>query len=146
LPGRRNGYITIPITPVELAETIQVVFRTVAKIPAASVDPTPEEPSDAEVLARFDGDCELLRELARIFLQECPKMLDDLREALHAADPKAVARAAHTLKGSVGNFAMPRPWETAQRLELLAKSGQLSVPTLFFTPSNSNSRSSTKFC
>jgi HPt (histidine-containing phosphotransfer) domain-containing protein len=53
-------------------------------------------------------------------------MLDDLRQALRAGDPKAVERTAHTLKGSVGNFAMPRPWETAQRLELLAKSGQLS--------------------
>ena len=104
----------------------QPAFPAVAKIPAASVDPTPVGPSDAELLARFDGDAELLRELAGIFLQECPKMLNDLREALRAADPKAVARAAHTLKGSVGNFAMPRPWETAQRPELLAKSGQLS--------------------
>jgi two-component system sensor histidine kinase/response regulator len=144
LAAGMDGYITKPINPAELAEKIQAVFRAVAKIPAASmdpaqpvfpavakipaasVDPTPEGPSDAELLARFDGDAELLRELAGIFLQECPKMLDDLRQALRAADPKAVERAAHTLKGSVGNFAMPRPWETAQRLELLAKSGQLS--------------------
>jgi two-component system, sensor histidine kinase and response regulator len=164
LAAGMDGYITKPINPVELAETIQVVFRTVTKIPAASadpiqavfptaaeifaasVDPAPEGPSDAELRARFDGDCELLRELAGIFLQECPKTLDDLREALRAADPKAVERAAHTLKGSVGNFAMPRPWETAQRLELLAKSGQLSCAEVIFTPSNSSSRSSTKFC
>jgi HPt (histidine-containing phosphotransfer) domain-containing protein len=53
-------------------------------------------------------------------------MLDEIREALRTADPKTVERAAHTLKGSVGNFAMSGPWETAQRLELLAKSGQLS--------------------
>ena len=107
-------------------DPIRAVFATAAEIPAVSVDPTLEGPSDAELLARFDGDGELLRKLAGIFLQECPKMLDDVREALRAADPKAVERAAHTLQGSVGNFAMPRPWETAQRLELLAKSGQLS--------------------
>jgi HPt (histidine-containing phosphotransfer) domain-containing protein len=53
-------------------------------------------------------------------------MLHEIRAALVAADSKALERAAHTLKGSVGNFALPGPWETAQRLELLAKSGQLS--------------------
>lgn len=89
-----DGYRTKPINPVELAETIQTVFRTVATVPAASlapiqpvlpagaqipaapVDPAPEGPSDAELLARFEADGELLRELAGIFLQECPKMLD----------------------------------------------------------------------
>ena len=53
-------------------------------------------------------------------------MLEDVREALRAGNSTALERAAHALKGSVGNFAMPGPWETAQRLELLAKSGQLS--------------------
>jgi HPt (histidine-containing phosphotransfer) domain-containing protein len=53
-------------------------------------------------------------------------MLDEIREALRAGNSKALQGAAHALKGSVGNFAMPAPWETAQRLELLAKSGQLS--------------------
>ena len=53
-------------------------------------------------------------------------MLDEIRWALLAGDSKAVERAAHALKGSVGNFATPSPWETAQRMELLAKSGQLA--------------------
>jgi two-component system sensor histidine kinase/response regulator len=91
LAAGMDGYITKPINPVELGETIQSVLRTVAKVPAASVDPiravfataaeipavsvdpTLEGPSDAELLARIDGDGELLRELAGIFLQECPK-------------------------------------------------------------------------
>jgi len=53
-------------------------------------------------------------------------MLDDIRETLHAGNPNALERAAHTLKGAVENFAMPGPRETAQRLELLAKSGEVS--------------------
>jgi two-component system sensor histidine kinase/response regulator len=121
-----DGYITKPINPGELAETIQAAFRNGTKLPAAHADPHPAGPSDAELLARFDGDSELLKELAGIFLQECPRMLEDIREALRSMNPKALKRAVHTLKGSVGNFAMPGPWETAQRLELLAKSGQLS--------------------
>jgi two-component system, sensor histidine kinase and response regulator len=67
-----------------------------------------------------------LKELAGIFLQECPKMLDEIRQALRTRDPKLLERAAHTLKGSVGNFSLSGPWETAQRLEFLAKSGEVS--------------------
>jgi CheY-like chemotaxis protein len=126
LAAGMDGYISKPINPRELATTILAAFPAVLKLPAVPVDPLPEGLSDAELLARFDGDGELLKELAGIFLQECPRMLDEIREALRTADPKTVERAAHTLKGSVGNFAMSGPWETAQRLELLAKSGQLS--------------------
>jgi two-component system sensor histidine kinase/response regulator len=145
LAAGADGYITKPINPAELAETIQVAFRNGAKLPAVHADPLPEGPSDVELPARFDGDGELLKELAGIFLQECPKMLDDIREALHAGNANDVERAAHTLKGAVGNFALPGPWETAQRLELLAKSGEVSGARISFARSNSNSRCSIKF-
>jgi HPt (histidine-containing phosphotransfer) domain-containing protein len=124
---RRNGWIHNEAhQPGELAEPIQGAFRNGRRLPAAHADPIQVGPSDAELLARFDGDGDLLKELAGIFLQECPRMLDDICEALHTGNAKTLERAAHALKGSVGNFAMPGPWETAQRLEWLAKSGQLS--------------------
>jgi two-component system, sensor histidine kinase and response regulator len=134
LAAGMDGYITKPINPAELAGTILAALPARAKLPASPAKPIAEGPSDAELLARFDGDSELLKELAGIFLQECPRMLDEIREALHSGNAKTLERAAHTLKGSVGNFAMPGPWETAQRLELLAKSGQLSgVEDIFHT-------------
>jgi two-component system sensor histidine kinase/response regulator len=126
LAAGMDGYIAKPINPGELAKVIQATVPSGTKIAAVPSDPIPKGPSDTELLARFDGDSELLKELAGIFLHECPRMLDEIRAALGAADSKALERAAHTLKGSVGNFAMPGPWESAQRLELLAKSGQLS--------------------
>jgi two-component system, sensor histidine kinase and response regulator len=126
LAAGMDGYISKPINPGELAKVIQTTVPGGAKLGAVPADPIMKEPSDAELLAPFDGDNELLKELAGIFLRECPRMLDEIRAALGAADSKALERAAHTLKGSVGNFAIPGPWETAQRLELLAKSGQLS--------------------
>jgi two-component system, sensor histidine kinase and response regulator len=125
LAAGMDGYISKPINPAELAKVIQLTVPAGAKIVAVPADPVLKGPSDAELVARFDGDSELLKELAGIFLQECPRMLDEIRAALGTADLRALARAAHTLKGSVGNFAMPGPWETAQRLELLANSGQL---------------------
>jgi len=125
LAAGMDGYLTKPINPGELAATILAAFPAVLKLPADAVDALSEAPSDAELLARFDGDGEILKELAGIFLQECPRMLDEIREALRTRDPKLLKRAAHTRKGSVGNFAMSGPWETAQRLESLAKSGEL---------------------
>src|SRR5256885_16983803 len=44
----------------------------------------------------------LLRELCQIFLEESPKMLRKLRQALADGDAVAVMRAAHSLKGEVG--------------------------------------------
>jgi two-component system, sensor histidine kinase and response regulator len=126
LAAGMDGYITKPISPVELAATILAAFPGRPKLPDVSADPNPKPPSDAKLLARFDGDGELLRELTGIFLQECPKMLDEIRAALRAGDAKLLERAAHTLKGSVGNFALSGAWETVQRLELLAKSGEVS--------------------
>lgn len=126
LAAGMDDYIAKPINPAELAKVIQLTVPAGTKIAAVPADPVLKGPSDAELLARFDGDGGLLKELAGIFLQECPRMLDAIRAALRAADLKALESAAHTLKGSVGNFAVPGPWETAQRLELLAKSGQLS--------------------
>jgi two-component system sensor histidine kinase/response regulator len=135
LAAGMDGYITKPINPGELAKVIQATVPAgtklapvdpIAPIAAVATAPTMKGPTDAELLARFDGDSDLLKELAGIFVQECPKMLDEIRAALVAADSRALERAAHTLKGSVGNFALHGPWETAQRLELLAKSGQFS--------------------
>jgi two-component system sensor histidine kinase/response regulator len=126
LAAGMDGYIAKPINPSEFAKVIQLTVPTGTKIAVVPADPVLKSPSDVELLARFDGDSELLKELAGIFLQECPRMLDAIRVALRAADLKALESAAHTLKGSVGNFPVSGPWETAQRLELLAKSGQPS--------------------
>lgn len=79
---------------------------------------------DEELLSRFGGDAGLLRELAELFIQSCPKMLEDIRDAVQKRDAKALERAAHSLKGCVGNFFSKGARETAQRLELV---GSLAI-------------------
>jgi two-component system, sensor histidine kinase and response regulator len=125
LAAGMDGYISKPIRPGDLTKAIQSTLPARRKIVGVPMNPIQEAANDAEMLARFDGDSELLKELAGIFLQECPRMLGEIREALRACDQKALERAAHTLKGSVGNFAMAGAWQTAELLELLGKSGQL---------------------
>ena len=49
-----------------------------------------------KVMRRLEG------ELCQIFLEESPKLLQKLREAIADADPDAVMRAAHSIKGELG--------------------------------------------
>jgi len=80
-----------------------------------------------EALARVDGDWQLLGELATLFLEECPHMLAEIREALAAQDPKALQHSAHTLKGSVGNFGAVTVFHAALTLEKMGRQQDLST-------------------
>jgi len=80
-----------------------------------------------EVLYRFDDDMELLREAVQDFLDECPKRLAALRDALACGDCKSVERLAHALKGSVGNFAARHAIDAAQKLETIGREGRAAA-------------------
>jgi HPt (histidine-containing phosphotransfer) domain-containing protein len=71
------------------------------------------------------GDRSLLRDLLGIFLADCPGMVSNIRKAIDASDATALRHAAHALKGSVANFAAPRPLEAARRLERMGIDGDL---------------------
>ena len=58
----------------------------------------------AAVMARFDGDVEILRDIAILFFEDYPKTFSKVRGAVERRDATEAARAAHTLKGSVSNF------------------------------------------
>jgi signal transduction histidine kinase/CheY-like chemotaxis protein/HPt (histidine-containing phosphotransfer) domain-containing protein len=128
LAAGMDGYVAKPIKIEDLVEAIENLGR----IPeAAPVEPTAkpreQEPLDtASALARVEGDVGLLAELVALFLQGLPEMLTNLRDAITAGDARAIERAAHKLKGSVGNFAAQPAFEAAMKLEILGRNGSLS--------------------
>jgi two-component system, sensor histidine kinase and response regulator len=71
----------------------------------------------AEALERLGGDEELLRELCQIFLEESPKLLVKLRQAILDSDAQGVIRAAHSLKGELGYLGAAGASQAAQELE-----------------------------
>src|SRR5262249_55274563 len=73
-----------------------------------------------------DGDRELLVEMAELFLDESPRLLTTLRDAVAHGNAQTAAYAAHTLKGSVANFAATPAFAAAQKLERMARQGDLS--------------------
>jgi HPt (histidine-containing phosphotransfer) domain-containing protein len=81
---------------------------------------------DREVaLSRVGGDVELLKEIADLFLDDYPKLVAELREAVSAGDATRVERTAHGLKGSVSNFGAQAATNAALSLEKLGRARQL---------------------
>jgi HPt (histidine-containing phosphotransfer) domain-containing protein len=73
-----------------------------------------------------DGNLRLLRELVRLFLADYPQRLAEINEATRRGDAEALRIAAHTLKGSIGNFAAKKAFEAAQRLETMGRERNLA--------------------
>ncbi|MCX6604985.1 MAG: Hpt domain-containing protein [Acidobacteria bacterium] len=79
----------------------------------------------AVALERLGGDEELLREVARLFLEEYPGLLLEIRQAVAARDADALQRAAHSLKGSVSNFGADAAYNAAFVLEMMGRTRDL---------------------
>ena len=87
--------------------------------------PVADLPDQATLLELFAGDADLFLEVVGTFLDQLPSQLASLRTALESGDAHQLERAAHLLKGSIGNFGAPDVFQTAQILESTARSGNL---------------------
>ncbi|MGO8787915.1 MAG: Hpt domain-containing protein [Terriglobia bacterium] len=76
-------------------------------------------------LSRLEGDEALGSEIIEIFLREWPKLLQGIRWADERHDPFLLERAAHALKGSLGDISAPRAFEAARTLEQMGRAGNL---------------------
>jgi HPt (histidine-containing phosphotransfer) domain-containing protein len=78
----------------------------------------------AASLERTGGNEELLGEMAVLFAAECPKQMQEIREAIARQDAAVLERAAHTLRGSVSNFCAPAAVAVGE-LETMGRKGVL---------------------
>jgi HPt (histidine-containing phosphotransfer) domain-containing protein len=74
-----------------------------------------------------EGDSEFLRELIEIYVTDTPKQLVKLEEAIAQQDTALVVRAAHTIKGSSGNFGAESFARLAHDIEAQAKANNLAA-------------------
>jgi HPt (histidine-containing phosphotransfer) domain-containing protein len=82
------------------------------------------------LLERVGGDLEFLQEIAALALEDCPRLMAEIRSAVSHGDATSLHHAAHTLKGCVANFGANAAREAAFRLEKLGRSGDLqSAPS-----------------
>jgi PAS domain S-box-containing protein len=128
LTAGMDGYVAKPIKSEDLIAAIENLGQLPEVTEAApAATPREQEPLDAaSALAHVEGDAGLLKELVALFLEELPGMLASLRAAVAAADANAIKRAAHKLRGALGNFPAQPALQAAGRLEDLGREGRLS--------------------
>jgi CheY-like chemotaxis protein/HPt (histidine-containing phosphotransfer) domain-containing protein len=80
----------------------------------------------AAIRSRYGDVPGLLSEIVGLFAADCPQRLAELRGALTAGDARRAERAAHAVKGAVGNFFAATPGATARRIEELARAGDVA--------------------
>jgi two-component system, sensor histidine kinase and response regulator len=124
LQAGMDGYITKPIR-------FGDIERALLSLPVAEpvAAPTPSQKvswGKAEALDRLGGDEDLLRELCQIFLEESPKLMQTLREAIASSDPQGVNHAAHSLKGELGYLGAAGAVQAARQLEEMGHDKELS--------------------
>ena len=64
-------------------------------------------------------------ELVDTFLEDAPRLMNELRSSLQAHDAEAFRRAAHSLKSNSATFGAGRLSGLARELEMLAKEQKL---------------------
>jgi len=136
LAAGMDDYVSKPIKPEELFEVIEKLAdklrdkdnKEETMVPASKDNvPIAKDIFDlSKALEVVDGDKDLFKEIVDLFLENLPDSIAQIREAIANSDASALDKAAHSLKGSVGNFGTKRAFEAAYRLELIGKEGRLA--------------------
>ena len=107
LAAGMDGYVTKPLRAEDLFAALERLAATGDGPPPAEAGgpPFPAATIDrAEALRRTGGDGELVRELAGMCAEECPKLMANIRGAVARHDGALLRLSAHALKGSVATF------------------------------------------
>ncbi|HJT00769.1 MAG TPA: response regulator [Terriglobales bacterium] len=113
-----DGYIAKPVK-------FDLVQQEIERLCGAASAPAASPWSPKQALARVDGDLDLLRKIASVFLDEYPKTLEHLRAALQQADQQAMREAIHMLQGELAYFALDPALAELQKLRELVHAGDL---------------------
>jgi len=143
LEAGMDAYVAKPLRADELLATLaRLVPATAGASPSARADtehgngdlrgaPANGNGTQAlfdrqKALERVEGDRDLLGQMVQLFAGQSEKLLADIRTSAGRGDGAALERAAHKLKGSVGNFGAGRAAATALRLEVMGRAGELT--------------------
>ena len=126
LAAGMDGYVAKPIRSSELEKSIAEVFDKARPDSGHSVRDSRFAIDSRALLEGVGGDRRLLHKLAKLFLADLPRFTARIKTALHSGDADELAKAAHALKGSVGNFGAAKVVEAASELERLARAEEIA--------------------
>ena len=76
-------------------------------------------------LKQMSGE-DFINELIDTFLEDAPKLMDELKSALHANNADTFRRAAHSMKSNAATFGASQLATLAKELEMLGKENKLN--------------------
>ena len=131
LAAGMDDYLSKPIVLADLLAIVKkwtgfesgnpIVAEAAAKISISGNDIL-----DADVLLqRTQGDRDLTRDMANIFVESAPLYIEAVRNSLITHDSAALVKSAHKLKGSAANIALLPLMEAAARIESVAETADL---------------------
>jgi HPt (histidine-containing phosphotransfer) domain-containing protein len=81
----------------------------------------------ATLRSRVEGDLDLLAEIIGLYLDNSPRLLEEIESAVAAQDSERIARAAHTLKGMLKNMCAAKCVEAALEVETLGRKNDFAL-------------------
>jgi CheY-like chemotaxis protein/HPt (histidine-containing phosphotransfer) domain-containing protein len=131
LAAGMDGYLSKPVDPRMLFAVVEqestgdsAPAKTAAAVAPETTRPTVDE---AELRARVAGDEQLLADVIRLFLEDCPQRLAAIKSAVDQRDADAIRTSAHALKGAAGNLSATGLFEAARVLERIGAESRLDA-------------------
>jgi signal transduction histidine kinase/CheY-like chemotaxis protein len=148
LQAGMDAYVAKPVVPAELYAAVEADYesasvrrasssatggdmrqatdagqRVLTEVQSSVADPLP---AWDEAIARFGGKEDLILELAGMFLEEGPQLMQQIRDYIEAGSAAELRRAAHTLKGSADVIGATPAMAVAGQLEELGRTENLA--------------------
>jgi HPt (histidine-containing phosphotransfer) domain-containing protein len=115
-----DEYVSKPIRSRQLFETLASLLDTAT---ADSATSTKSEINWADLLDSVEGDHDLMKSIVEAVIEEAPRLLQAVRDAVEGGNTEAIHCAAHALGGSIRNFGQTQASDLAFELEQMSENG-----------------------
>lgn len=123
-----DDYVSKPIEPRKLVDAIE---RQLAKSSSYEPKGTVRRAIPADEAStlpkRFDGDEEFFRGLVKLFLQEVPLQIEEMKQAIESSDTGLIRELGHTIKGGAALIDAHSLRDCAFEIEKAGKGRDLSL-------------------
>ncbi len=128
LAAGMDGYIAKPIHVAELFNVIDGLFAVSAELAEQTVSEMAEEKNVNwhEALQAVRGNAQLLKTVVEAALEEIPRLMAAIRQAITNSDTTVLRLSAHTLKASLRYFGKSVAHEEVLRLERMGQDRNLA--------------------
>ena len=124
LEAGMDEYVSKPIDMDKLFEAIEKLTHAPGIRESVAADPVTVD--STLLLKAFDGDWNFFKEVVEVFLDDYPRLLDNLRRSFNEDDCDTFMRSAHSLKGMLKNFRAETAAEVAFDLEKKGREADLN--------------------